>query len=107
MHPRLCDPDVPLRYPSRPLLKGVEQDEHSTGSAEVQHAVLLVPVVRATAVAREMGAGTIIVVDQLAERLLSTRVSGLVAGKLLNLLSEDDQWAKLRLVVETAREVWR
>ncbi len=24
-----------------------------------------------------------------------------------NLLSEDDQWAKLRLVVETAREVWR
>jgi 5-methyltetrahydropteroyltriglutamate--homocysteine methyltransferase len=23
-----------------------------------------------------------------------------------NLLSEDDQWAKLRLVVETAREVW-
>jgi 5-methyltetrahydropteroyltriglutamate--homocysteine methyltransferase len=24
-----------------------------------------------------------------------------------NLLSQDDQWAKLRLVVETAREVWR
>ena len=24
-----------------------------------------------------------------------------------NLLSEDDQWAKLRLIVETAREVWR
>jgi 5-methyltetrahydropteroyltriglutamate--homocysteine methyltransferase len=24
-----------------------------------------------------------------------------------NLLTEDDQWAKLRLVVETAREVWR
>jgi 5-methyltetrahydropteroyltriglutamate--homocysteine methyltransferase len=24
-----------------------------------------------------------------------------------NLLSEDDQWAKLRLVVETARQVWR
>jgi 5-methyltetrahydropteroyltriglutamate--homocysteine methyltransferase len=24
-----------------------------------------------------------------------------------NLLSEDDQWAKLRLVVDTAREVWR
>jgi 5-methyltetrahydropteroyltriglutamate--homocysteine methyltransferase len=24
-----------------------------------------------------------------------------------NLLSEDEQWAKLRLVVETAREVWR
>jgi 5-methyltetrahydropteroyltriglutamate--homocysteine methyltransferase len=24
-----------------------------------------------------------------------------------NLLSEDDQWAKLRLVAETAREVWR
>jgi 5-methyltetrahydropteroyltriglutamate--homocysteine methyltransferase len=24
-----------------------------------------------------------------------------------NLLSEDDQWAKLRLVVEIAREVWR
>jgi 5-methyltetrahydropteroyltriglutamate--homocysteine methyltransferase len=24
-----------------------------------------------------------------------------------NLLSEEDQWAKLRLVVETAREVWR
>jgi 5-methyltetrahydropteroyltriglutamate--homocysteine methyltransferase len=23
-----------------------------------------------------------------------------------NLLSEDDQWAKLRLVVETARKVW-
>jgi hypothetical protein len=24
-----------------------------------------------------------------------------------NLLSEDDQWNKLRLVVETAREIWR
>jgi 5-methyltetrahydropteroyltriglutamate--homocysteine methyltransferase len=24
-----------------------------------------------------------------------------------NLLSEDEQWAKLKLVVETAREVWR
>jgi 5-methyltetrahydropteroyltriglutamate--homocysteine methyltransferase len=24
-----------------------------------------------------------------------------------NLLTEDDQWAKLRLVAETAREVWR
>jgi len=24
-----------------------------------------------------------------------------------NLVSEDDQWAKLRLVVETAREVWQ
>jgi len=24
-----------------------------------------------------------------------------------NLLTEEDQWAKLRLVVETAREVWR
>jgi hypothetical protein len=23
-----------------------------------------------------------------------------------NLLSEDEQWAKLRLVVETARRVW-
>ncbi|MGH2375726.1 MAG: hypothetical protein ACRDIC_19930, partial [bacterium] len=24
-----------------------------------------------------------------------------------NLLTEDDQWAKLRLVAETAREVWQ
>lgn len=24
-----------------------------------------------------------------------------------NLIEEDEQWAKLRLVVETAREVWR
>jgi hypothetical protein len=24
-----------------------------------------------------------------------------------NLLSEDDQWAKLRLVAETVREVWQ
>lgn len=24
-----------------------------------------------------------------------------------NLLTEDDQWAKLRLVVRTAREIWR
>jgi hypothetical protein len=24
-----------------------------------------------------------------------------------NLLTEDDQWAKLRLVVETARRVWK
>ena len=24
-----------------------------------------------------------------------------------NLLTEEEQWAKLRLVVETAREVWR
>ncbi len=29
-----------------------------------------------------------------------------VSGDEENLLTEDEQWAKLRLVVETARNVW-
>ncbi len=41
------------------------------------------------------------------ERLALSPQCGFASTMEGNLLSEDDQWAKLRLVVETAREVWR
>jgi 5-methyltetrahydropteroyltriglutamate--homocysteine methyltransferase len=40
------------------------------------------------------------------ERLAVSPQCGFASTMEGNLLSEDDQWAKLRLVVETAREVW-
>jgi 5-methyltetrahydropteroyltriglutamate--homocysteine methyltransferase len=40
------------------------------------------------------------------ERLALSPQCGFASTMEGNLLSEDDQWAKLRLVVETAREVW-
>lgn len=40
------------------------------------------------------------------ERLAVSPQCGFASVMEGNLLSEDDQWAKLRLVVETAREVW-
>ncbi|MDR7520236.1 MAG: 5-methyltetrahydropteroyltriglutamate--homocysteine methyltransferase, partial [Armatimonadota bacterium] len=41
------------------------------------------------------------------DRLAVSPQCGFASTMEGNLLSEDDQWAKLRLVVETAREVWR
>ncbi|MHB8732470.1 MAG: uroporphyrinogen decarboxylase/cobalamine-independent methonine synthase family protein [bacterium] len=41
------------------------------------------------------------------ERLALSPQCGFASTMEGNLLSEEDQWAKLRLVVETAREVWR
>jgi 5-methyltetrahydropteroyltriglutamate--homocysteine methyltransferase len=41
------------------------------------------------------------------ERLALSPQCGFASTMEGNLLSEDDQWAKLRLVAETAREVWR
>jgi 5-methyltetrahydropteroyltriglutamate--homocysteine methyltransferase len=41
------------------------------------------------------------------ERLALSPQCGFASTMEGNLLSEDDQWAKLRLVAETAREVWK
>ncbi len=41
------------------------------------------------------------------DRLALSPQCGFASTMEGNLLSEEDQWAKLRLVVETAREVWR
>jgi 5-methyltetrahydropteroyltriglutamate--homocysteine methyltransferase len=41
------------------------------------------------------------------ERLALSPQCGFASTMEGNLLSEDDQWAKLRLVAETAREMWR
>jgi 5-methyltetrahydropteroyltriglutamate--homocysteine methyltransferase len=41
------------------------------------------------------------------ERLALSPQCGFASTMEGNLLSEEDQWAKLRLVVETGREVWR
>jgi 5-methyltetrahydropteroyltriglutamate--homocysteine methyltransferase len=41
------------------------------------------------------------------ERLALSPQCGFASTMEGNLLTEDDQWAKLRLVVDTAREVWR
>ncbi|MGH7265505.1 MAG: cobalamin-independent methionine synthase II family protein [Candidatus Rokuibacteriota bacterium] len=41
------------------------------------------------------------------ERLALSPQCGFASTMEGNLVSEDDQWAKLRLVIETAREVWR
>jgi 5-methyltetrahydropteroyltriglutamate--homocysteine methyltransferase len=41
------------------------------------------------------------------DRLALSPQCGFASTMEGNLLSEDDQWAKLRLVAETAREVWR
>lgn len=41
------------------------------------------------------------------DRLALSPQCGFASTMEGNLLSEDEQWAKLRLVVETAREVWR
>ena len=41
------------------------------------------------------------------ERLALSPQCGFASTMEGNLLSEDDQWAKLRLVVETARDVWK